>query len=93
MNSSAKIQSIGASSEQKGRAAELRYALPYAPSELHSIVHSGDVNGRYRNWDNKFRDLTNSFDPKAEEVLKKYEKEKQKQPPLVMSVKGYKKKI
>lgn len=89
MNSSTKIQSIGASSEQKGRAAELRYSLPYAPSELHAIVHSGDVNGQYRNRPNRFRDLTNSFDPEAEKELNRYKK--QKQPPLIISVKGDKK--
>jgi len=70
-----KIFFDGASAQQKGEAAELRYSVdPELRRDLNQIVHSGDVAGPYSNTYNPYRDLTNSYDPKAQEVLDKAKK-------------------
>jgi len=70
-----KVQTGGASSAQKGKAAEIRYNGKSRSKEdqekLHKIVHSGDKTGKFAGKPNEFRDLTNSHDPKAEELLEK----------------------
>ena len=62
----------GASSEQKGQAAEMRNT-PGMPTELrqaaNQIVHSGDTAGKYATTPNPFRDPTNSYDSNAQNVL------------------------
>ncbi len=57
---------------QMGEACEMRYSLPLSSEErqlLHQIAHSGDTYGPFAHTPNEFRDLTRSYDPKAQEVL------------------------
>lgn len=62
-------QSGGASTYQKGQAAELRtYTNGKVRKQLNQIVHSGDKKPKKGN---KFIDPTNSYDPKAQKVINK----------------------
>ena len=58
-----------ATAYQKGRAAELRKSLPSGTLKkaLNQVVHSGDKNGGT----NPYADPTNSYDPRAQEVIEK----------------------
>lgn len=61
-----------ASDSQKGEAAELRYGVPHPlRTDLSQIIHSGDRFGPWADTPNPYRDLSNSYDPKAEAVLVK----------------------
>jgi hypothetical protein len=59
--------SIGASTYQKGQAAELRtFTTGKVRNKLNQIVHSGDKRPRKGN---VFIDPTNSYDPEAQDAI------------------------
>ena len=68
----------GATSKQKGISAEIRGRLDNIPShdryaiqikdQLSNIIHSADLNPKPSN---PYKDITNSFDPKAEKTISK----------------------
>ena len=63
---------IGANARQKGLACELRNngVTSYEDrKKLNHIIHSGDVFGKYSATENKYRDLRNQFDERAQDVL------------------------
>jgi len=63
-------QGGGASTNQKGRAAELRtYTKGKERQQLNHIVHSGDVNPHKHGY-NPFADKNNKYDKKAAKVIK-----------------------
>ena len=66
------MQTRRASDVQKGKACEMRYDSYVTKEEkksLNQIVHSGDSAGQFANTYNPYRDLSNSYDPKAQIVL------------------------
>ena len=66
-------QSGGCSDKQKGIAAQLRtFTHGDLREELNNIVHSGDsISSKSHHPSNHYIDLSNSFDSKVENVLKK----------------------
>jgi len=66
----------GASRSQKGEAAELRNSgrsfTQDERSGLNEIVHSGDVTGRFSQTPNRYHDLSNSYDPKADSFMSQF---------------------
>lgn len=66
-------QSGGCTDRQKGIAAQIRtYTHGELREELNSIVHSGDsISAKSHHPSNPYIDLSNNFDSKAEDVLKK----------------------
>lgn len=62
----------GASPEQIGWSNILRYGPGVTKEEydeLSAIGHSADKRGKYAKMDNLYKDLTHTFDPKAEKKL------------------------
>jgi hypothetical protein len=67
-----RIMTGGASSNQKGQAAELRGQHNLTKGErdtCNQIVHSGDTRGQYAQTPNPYRDSTNTYDPNAQAKL------------------------
>ena len=72
MSQQQRVMTGGASSNQKGQAAELRGQHNLTSSErttCNQIVHSGDTKGPYSQTHNPYRDPTNSYDSNAQKKL------------------------
>ncbi len=72
----AKMTPTGASVSQIGEATSIRYNVYMDYQDLlplHKISHSADKVGPYSDRENEYRDLTRTFDPNAEAMIRAIE--------------------